>query len=344
MNDLFLVVCLVLGISSTTLAALDIASICRSSDPWQMLPHENHCQRFYVCTGDDELPFQEFSCPAEYHFSQTLRICMPGNCSNEPFVCGTSNSVERVHTDCSRYRQCLERGSFVVAKCSAGSYFDSERRACLPVAITAAHQCSCVLPENATLANPNDCETYFRCHDGQAELIQCPPGDYFEAKLSGCIPDHTGICLERPTMPPVLSEQALALDECIRTGSRLAPHSHDCRRYFVCAKQRVLEMRCPRGQYFDVVNRYCSLDFENECQDVQVKKQEQKPEKEVAQLNIPVKNKAEKEIQKQAQIEMKKELVSQEEKSASEVNAKQPSSSSEAISNYDKFSSKFISY
>ncbi|EDW95229.1 uncharacterized protein Dyak_GE22432 [Drosophila yakuba] len=344
MENRLLVLWLVLGITTASGKAehIDVSAICRISDPWQMLPHKDHCQRFYVCTGDDDLPIQEFSCPAEYHFSKKLMICVPGACTDESVFCGLTNSVERIQSDCSRYRQCLGEGSFTVAKCSVGNYFDPARRACLPVTISAAHQCSCVLPDNATLANPNDCETYFRCSSGHAELVQCPSGDYFDERVSSCVPDHTGICLEKPTMPPTLTEQALALDECIRTGSRLAPHSRDCQRYYVCAKERVLEMRCPGGQYFDVVQRYCTLDLGSECQAVQAEEQDLQPE-DIIQVDIPAKNKVKIQGHKPVQKISEKEVVHDQESPATQANDKRPQHSPEALSSYDKFSSKFIS-
>ncbi|XP_044251808.2 peritrophin-48 [Drosophila takahashii] len=339
---------LLLGtVTASEIVYPDIAAVCRISDPFQSLPHKDNCQRFYVCTGDEEVPVQEFSCPAEYHFSKKLMICVPGSCSNESSFCGLTNSVQRINGDCLRYRQCLKGGSYAVAKCSAGNYFDPRRRACLPVAITAAHQCSCVLPENATLSNPSDCETYFRCHSGQAELVQCPSGAYFNAQAGTCLPDLTGICLEKPTMPPQLTEQALAMDECIRTGSRLAPHSRDCQRYYVCARKRVLEMRCPRGQYFDVVRRYCSFDSRSECQATEVVKekqeQEQQPKKEVVEVDMPVKSEVEMELIAPVQKNSEKEMEHFEEKPETEAIAKQPQTPAEAVNSYDKFSSKFIS-
>lgn len=317
---------------SVTAADLDIGALCQISEPWQSLPHEHQCQRFYVCTGDEAMPFQEFSCPAEYHFSRKLKICVPGRCSDESTsTCGIRNKVERIPHDCSSYKQCLYGRAFAVAKCSAGHYFDPNRRACLPVAVTAAHQCSCVLPDNATLANPYDCETYFRCEAGQAVLVQCPPGEYFEERAGACLPDRTGICLEKPTMPPqeLRSEKALALDECIRTGSRLAPHSRDCQRYYICARMRVIEMRCPRGQYFDVVHRLCSLDRQGECQEPEVTEN------------------------KDQEVEIKEKQVLEELKSDKylvlpppEAIAKHPPPpppEMDVVSNYDKFSSKFVS-
>ncbi|XP_020801383.1 peritrophin-48 [Drosophila serrata] len=340
MENQLLLIGLLLAVSvvESLIAEPDIAALCQISEPWQMLPHEHQCQRFYVCTGDQEVPFQEFSCPAEYHFSRELKICLPGACSDDHSTptCDTINHVERVSDDCSLYKQCLSGGAYAVAKCSAGNYFDPNRKACLPVTVTAAHQCSCVLPDNSTLANPNDCETYFRCQSGEAVLQQCTPGDYFEAKVGSCLPDHTGICLEKPTMPPqlMLSEKALALDECIRTGSRLAPHSRDCQRYYICARMRVIEMRCPRDQYFDVVHRLCSLDRQSECNiSTKVENKEVKPNKEEQEMEVNVK-------------ELEQESSEDLSLPALEVNAKQPPHplhEREGVSNYDKFSSKFVS-
>ncbi|XP_017023085.1 peritrophin-48 [Drosophila kikkawai] len=340
MKDQLLLIVLLLAVSlvESLTAVPDIASLCQISEPWQMLPHEHHCQRFYVCTGDPEVPFQEFSCPLEYHFSRELKICVPGTCSDDPPspICGLINHVERVSHDCSRYMQCLTGGAYAVAKCSAGNYFDPNRKACLPVAVTAAHQCSCVLPDNATLANSNDCETYFRCKKGEAVLVQCPPGEYFEAEVGTCLPDLTGICLERPTMPPqsMVSAKALALDECIRTGSRLAPHRRDCQRYYICARMRVIEMRCPRGQYFDVVHRLCSLDRQSECNvSTMVENKQEQPKKEDQEVDIK-------------ENELDSVLAEDLSLPGLEANAKQPApppNERDVVSNYDKFSSKFVS-
>lgn len=324
-------------ISASVIADSDIAALCKTAKTWTFLPNRQHCQKFYLCTGADEEPFQEYSCPTGHYFSEKLKICVRGACSDESIECEIENSVARKRDDCSKYLTCMEGGAHAVSSCPSGTYFDPGRRACLPVAVNSAHQCSCVLPENATLSNPNDCETYFRCHDGEAVLVQCPPGEYFAVSANTCLPDLTGICLEKPTLPPGLSEHAQALDECTRTGSRLAPHSRNCQRYFICARKRVLEMRCPRGQYFDVVHKYCNLDSRSECQEVEAEKE------------IVANSKAQKEIQKVKQKPRPKETQKQVDKKEPqgdgpemEVSAKQPEQ--ETVSSYDKFSSKFITF
>ncbi|BFF98304.1 peritrophin-48 [Drosophila madeirensis] len=286
-----------------------IAALCRLSTAWRLLPDERHCGRFYVCTGDAEDAYQEFSCPLHYRFSAEQGICVPGACSEVTSSCNASTSAERIPSDCTRYRRCTPAGAYSVARCVSGSYFDTGRRACLPVAVTAAHQCSCLLPDHATVANPSDCETYYRCESGEAVLVQCPAGQYFESSVGSCLPDTTGICFERPTFPPFLTDHALALDECISTGSRLAPHSRDCGRYYVCADKRVLEMRCPRGQYFDAVHHYCALDLASECQ---------RPESEAKTLEGT--------------------------ETAAIAKKPPPPPEREVAASYDKFSSKFVSF
>ncbi|EDW40171.1 GL25059 [Drosophila persimilis] len=309
MENRLMLILLFLAASASASHDPSVASVCRLSAVWRLLPDEHHCGKFYVCTGDVEDPYQEFSCPPSYRFHSEQGICVPGACSDVASTCNSTTSAERIQSDCTRYRRCTPGGAYSVARCVSGSYFDSGRRACLPVALTAAHQCSCLLPDHATVENPSDCETYFRCEDGRAVLVQCPAGQYFESSVGSCLLDTTGICFEKPTLPPALTDHALALDECISTGSRLAPHSRDCGRYYVCADRRVLEMRCPRGQYFDAVHHYCTLDVSRECQSHE---SEKKPEEETEAAAIAKKP--------------------------------PPPPEREVFGSYDKFSSKFVSF
>lgn len=245
---------------------LPIERLCRNALVWTLLPDEQHCDRFYVCTGrkDHNRSYQELRCEAGYHFSSYEQRCIRGACS-QPVTrtCNATglNNVQRLLGDCTRFERCSNRGELALVKCPYGHYFDAERHACLPVAITPSHQCSCILPEHAPLANLEDCRSYYRCTEGQAVLQQCPQGYYYELSVNSCLLDTRGVC--KPEEPaPLLGE---TLQKCDREGSRLVPHTQDCSRYFVCIGSRAIELSCPKGQYFDLVSRYCTIDKNFQC-------------------------------------------------------------------------------
>lgn len=109
-------------------------------------------------------------------------------------------------------------------------------------------------------------------------------------------------------------------------------------------------MRCPRGQYFDVVRRYCALDLGSECQALQAEKQDLELEENIQvelekniQMDIPAKHKVKNQGHKPVQKNSEKEVVRDQELPVPQANDKLPQPSAEALSSYDKFSSKFIS-
>lgn len=219
------------------------------------MPNKHHCDRFYVCTGIKDKSYQEFQCPAEYHFNSQVQRCVRGSCSTR---CNTTG-VQRLEGDCTRFKRCSSQGELSVMKCSYGFYFDASRTACLPVNITPAHQCSCILPEHSMLPNSNDCRSYYTCVGGQAMLQQCPQNHYYEASVNSCLLDTRGEC------QPAIQLVELPLQECQKEGSRLVPHSEDCSRYYVCIGSQAIELSCPKGHKFDVVSRYCTADTGSQC-------------------------------------------------------------------------------
>ncbi|XP_023173170.2 peritrophin-48 [Drosophila hydei] len=233
----------------------EIESLCRNVSTWTLVPDKRHCDRFYVCTGIKDRSYQEFRCPEEYHFNSLEKRCVRGSCAA---TCKTIG-VQRLDGDCTRFKHCSNRGELSIAKCSYGLYFDAKRKACLPVNITPEHQCSCIMPEHSTLANSNDCRSYYRCEQGQAMLQQCPHNYYYDVTINSCLLDTRGEC------QPAVQLVQRPLQECQREGSRLVPHSTDCSRYYVCIGSQAIELRCPQGQYFDVVSRYCTDDKHYQC-------------------------------------------------------------------------------
>ncbi|XP_030247096.1 uncharacterized protein LOC108651103 isoform X2 [Drosophila navojoa] len=199
----------------------EIEALCGTASTWTIMPNKQHCDRFYVCTGMEAKSYQEFQCPVEYHFNSQEQRCVRGPCSTR---CNTTG-VHRLEGDCTRFKRCSSQGELSVMKCSYGFYFDASRKACLPVNITPAHQCSCILPEHSMLANSNDCRSYYTCVGGQAVLQQCPQNYYYEASVNSCLLDMRGEC------QPAIQLVEVPMQECQK----------------------------------DVVSRYCTADKDSQC-------------------------------------------------------------------------------
>ncbi|EDW19430.1 uncharacterized protein LOC6583281 [Drosophila mojavensis] len=199
----------------------EIEGLCGSASTWTIMPNKQHCDRFYVCTGMKDKSYQEFQCPPEYHFNSQEQRCVRGSCSTRCYTTG----VQRLEGDCTHFKRCSSQGELSVMKCSYGFYFDASRKACLPVNVTPAHQCSCILPEHSMLANSNDCRSYYTCVGGQAKVQQCPQNYYYDASVNSCLLDMKGEC------QPAFQLVELPLQECQK----------------------------------DVVSRYCTADTDSQC-------------------------------------------------------------------------------
>ncbi|EDV96582.1 peritrophin-48 [Drosophila grimshawi] len=254
--------------ATTRSESLTIKALCSIAIPLTFLPDERQCDKFYICTGRKDNSYQESKCGQGYHFSSQKKSCIKGPCATDESNAtscqkakdGTS-SVRRLRNDCTRYERCSSDGELAIVRCSYGHYFDAERNACLPVTITPAHQCSCILPEHTMLPNAKDCTSYYRCEEGKAVLQHCPTHNYYDASVNSCLLDVKGTC--RPAIPaPEIGEW---LSDCAGEGSRLLPHSHNCSRYLACLGSRAIELTCPYGHYFDVVSQYCAPDVAGRC-------------------------------------------------------------------------------
>ena len=49
-------------------------------------------------------------------------------------------------------------------------------------------------PDAKTIAHPTDCESYYNCTNGDAVLMTCPTGTWFNATTGECDNNHGNNC------------------------------------------------------------------------------------------------------------------------------------------------------
>ncbi|XP_011178123.1 uncharacterized protein LOC105209398 [Zeugodacus cucurbitae] len=237
-------------------------NVCNMESNWNVFPNDDDCHRFYLCINGKA---EEYKCDDNYYFDPKDKRCKIGDCQTmEAINKCTSQNIRRVDGNCQAFSLC-ENGKYVIQNCTREQYFSTKYASCQPIAISADHKCSCILPPYAIISNPDDCETYYMCIDGKAILQKCPRGQYFSEQVSSCLPDLSGICL----IPPTMSSTELAMTNiCNSFGNNIAgfqPYVKECDKFFLCINGRVIARRCPKGSYYDNDNSFCRWDVNRIC-------------------------------------------------------------------------------
>uniref|UniRef100_A0A034WP85 peritrophin-48 n=1 Tax=Bactrocera dorsalis TaxID=27457 RepID=A0A034WP85_BACDO len=235
-------------------------NICNLKSDWDVVQSEEDCHKFYLCLNDNA---EEYSCADNYYFDPKEKRCKIGDCSTmEAIDKCTPQSIRRISDNCQAFSRC-ENGEYVIQNCTKEQYFSTKYASCQPIATSADHKCSCLLPPYAVISNPDDCETYYMCSDGKAVLQQCPRGQYYSEQVSSCLPDLIGICIA------LSSSTELAMTEmCKSFGNNIAdfqPYIKECDKFFLCINGRMFPRRCPKGSYYDKNKRFCRWDVNEIC-------------------------------------------------------------------------------
>lgn len=229
---------------------------------WNVVQNTEDCHKFYLCINGKG---EEYNCADNYYFDTKEKRCKIGECLTTGAIdkC-TSQSIRRIDDNCQAFSIC-ENGIYVIQNCTRMQYFSTKYSSCQPIAISADHKCSCLLPSYAIISNPDDCDTYYMCTDGKAVIQQCPRGQYYNEQVSSCLPDLNGICLNPPTMS---STEFAMTGICNSFGNNIAgfqPYVKECDKFFLCVNGRVFTRRCPTGSYYDKDKRFCLWDVNRIC-------------------------------------------------------------------------------
>ena len=193
--------------------------MCKGKADFSVHASTTDCRKFHWCIKQVTY---ENACAANQYFDDKLFICREGQCkptsdnevsiSETSNVCQPSSKLHRVADNCYAYEQCIA-GYKMQFICPKGEYFKSTTKTCEPIEHDVNHLCGCVMPERTVLNNPNDCQSYYRCLNGQALLRQCQPGHYFDRQKSSCLPDFKHFCIGNVVEKPVIEELPEQLPE-----------------------------------------------------------------------------------------------------------------------------------
>ncbi|XP_012937762.1 uncharacterized protein LOC106011722, partial [Aplysia californica] len=133
MKFLILAACVAVATAFTP-AAKPVCNADNNEGGSLLLSHENYCQLFYSCNGDQQA--FEMTCPDGYLFSwdQGLANCVPPDsvtvtCPN--WRCLSSDIGNRFpDTCCSKYWECTSGGRYQQRSCPVGQTFNSVTENC----------------------------------------------------------------------------------------------------------------------------------------------------------------------------------------------------------------------
>lgn len=118
-------------------------------------------------------------------------------------------------------------------------------------------ECPAQDPMNTTvmLPYPQDCTKFYMCHHGQASVMECPWGTYFNANKSICDwPSKSG-CTQSDA-PTVCNPADLV---------PLYPVPNNCTAFISCVGSKQIELSCPDGLYFSPSLKVCVWPKDSGC-------------------------------------------------------------------------------
>ncbi|XP_016969706.1 chitin-binding domain protein cbd-1 [Drosophila rhopaloa] len=162
---------------------------------------------------------------------------------------------------CAEFYICDEQLAYP-QKCDSGSYFNETLSACLPDPASTCWQNLCIgKASGVSLANKDNCGSYYVCSDAEATLQTCPSGSFFNTTVDACTVD-TG-------------NSQCWVNYCIgkADGSAVADKS-SCSLFYVCSDNTATAQECPEGSHFEntdwgCVPGECSTESTTEpCEDI----------------------------------------------------------------------------
>ncbi|XP_022816848.1 mucin-5AC-like [Spodoptera litura] len=143
----------------TTYGTTTEAPIC-ASDMFGNVPHPDRCEIFYLCSGGNALLF---TCSEGLEFDRETRVCVP----------------------------------FGEGKCTLPQRSGQKTEAKIKLTTEAwktTVNFMCPDNEDRFLADPNNCDKFFRCVEGYGIQMHCPNGQEYDASGEKCVAIAKGGC------------------------------------------------------------------------------------------------------------------------------------------------------
>jgi hypothetical protein len=204
-----LIVCHLLA-TFVTASTQPPAVTCPVSRP-ALIPHQFECSSFFLCNRNDTAPPLLLRCPGELHFSPAS----PTRCDDpERALCSPLIATRRLPTS--------NNPAVCPSDDSASSYVYLMR-------------------------NPLNCTQFYRCHQGVAQLFECPSYWWFDPVFEVCK------LARKPSCP-------LTNDELI-----ILPHPTHCNAFYICDWGNPVLHYCPANLLFSNVNKVCDFPQNVDC-------------------------------------------------------------------------------
>lgn len=265
--------------------------LCDDLEENTRLPSDVSCSEYLECINNS--PVRRECPPGQYFDLNTSECndsenveCAADTTTNAPVTrpgpqinCTGLNNFDYVPSpvSCSEYYQCIDNDAFLIS-CPRGLYFSRERQTC-----TYPNQANCVLDQPETIPPPPtrppptiscvgvpnfrfvrslmSCENYYQCIDGNAFLLSCPVGQFFDEQRQTCDRAENVDCpIVQPPPPPI------APPTCNEDNNfRFIRNPLSCTEYFQCLNGTAFLFACPRGLYFNELIQTCDYPSNVEC-------------------------------------------------------------------------------
>nr|XP_050863124.1 uncharacterized protein LOC127069747 isoform X2 [Vespula vulgaris] len=256
----------------------NIPDHCPSDDNGNVvhLPHETNCSLFYKCHEGQKVVLQ---CPPHLHFNPVLQVCdLPeqANCKSKPGDNGDENQELPV-----------TRGSTSAPPQSSTGIPTSSTPGNIPD--------HCPSDDNGNvvhLPHETNCSLFYKCHEGQKVVLQCPPHLHFNPVLQVCDLPEQANCKSKPgdngdesqelpvtrgstsappqssTGIPTSSTPGNIPDHCPSDDNGNVvhlPHETNCSLFYKCHEGQKVVLQCPPHLHFNPVLQVCDLPEQANC-------------------------------------------------------------------------------
>lgn len=124
--------------------------------------------------------------------------------------------------------------------------------------------------------HPWDCNTFFRCHNGQAIELHCPSGMHWSSHALTCDLPNRAQCQQtimpprpQPIAPAPPSSGLPTFMQCpafdIPGEFVYFPHPNECQHFYQCSAGRAVMLSCPSGHMWNIERTFCDREQNVNC-------------------------------------------------------------------------------
>ncbi|CAH1643057.1 unnamed protein product [Spodoptera littoralis] len=221
------------------------------------VPHPDRCDAYYLCVGDNALPF---TCDEGLEVDPESKLCVQiaeGGCTmSKATTPGGETTAQDVTTTTApetSERYVTQAGPELVVMTTVADDTTTEAPICTPGMF-------------GNLPHPDRCDAFYLCSGGNALLFTCRDGLEFDRETRVCVPIVEGRC----TLPQRSGQKTEAKVEltteawkntvnfmCPDNEDRFLADPNNSDKFFRCVEGYGIQMHCPSGQEYDASGEKC---------------------------------------------------------------------------------------